>query len=503
LRDGRTTVRYVLAVITPSRKLPVEEELAELPPLDGEVDETEDSAPDLEEAELPKDTDDPFDDLAEDPTQGDGSAELELADKDKEAGWLDDADEAEGLDIGDAELVTEESDLLHESEEPSSVEEDEDLGDEPSDDGDPDTGEEGPDDEDEELREEDLPRLDADEGGAPDDEDFIDEDFAGEDAPLGVAWHSDRWERVGPPLAVGPVRALTCVVRGILAGGAGLYRLDLEGGVERLSAVGLERGDVTGVWASGRGVAVTTDDGELLVSRDQGASFTRASGWRPLVRPDEAAAGIDVVIGGGELWVRTALGTLLWSGDFGVTFEPADLGGFVEALGVDDEGALLAIVRTLSGSELARGRRGSLVHTTLTGGLLANELAAGRFLIAARGRHVALAPDGGVVSVSLDGGASWTRAAGTASATALAWSKGEGHLLVGLYDERQERTFLASVSSRGEARMVAEVTGAPPDAEGGVLTLVADEDRGVVWLGGSFGVAVFQPPGKSVFVSRG
>jgi hypothetical protein len=486
-------VRYVPAVIAPARKQLVDEDVPELPPLDGDNDEVEDPAPDLEDAELPEDTDDPFDDRAGDPAQGDGSAELEPTEK--EGGWLEDADDAEGLDIGDAELLTEQKDLLCDNDE-SSVEDDEDFAD---DDGstDIDGGEEGPGDDDEELREEDLPRLDADEGGAPDDEDFIDEDFGEDEAALGVPWHSERWERVGAPLPVGPVRAIACVARGVLAGGAGLCHLDLEGGIERLPAKGLDGGDVTGVWASASAIVVTTEDGGLFVSRDQGGSFVRSGAWRELVRPDEAAAGIEVVLGAGELWVRTALGTLLWSDDLGATFDTADLGGFVGAVGVDDAGNVAAVVRTLRGGELARGRRASLVHTALSEGLFSTGFA-GRIRLAARGLDVALAPEAQAVNVSLDGGVSWTRAPGTDTATALAWSKGEGHLVVGLHDEQQERTFVACVSSRGESRLVAEITGAPPDAEGGILTLACDEAHGVVWVGGGFGVAAFQPTRKEL-----
>src|SRR5580658_10027094 len=273
-------VRYVPAVIAPARKQLADEDVPELPPLDGDNDEVEDPAPDLEDAELPEDTDDPFDDRAGDPAQGDGSAELEPAGK--EGGWLEDADEADGLDIGDAELLTEQKDLLSDNDESSSAEDDEDFAD---DDGKTDTdgGEEGPGDDDEELREEDLPRLDADEGGAPDDEDFIDEDFGEDEAGLGVPWHTERWERVGAPLAVGPVRALACVARGVLAGGSGLCRLDLEGGVEKVRATGLDGGDVTSVWAAGSVVVVTTEDGGLFVSHDQGESFARAAAWRDLV----------------------------------------------------------------------------------------------------------------------------------------------------------------------------------------------------------------------------
>jgi hypothetical protein len=282
-------------------------------------------------------------------------------------------------------------------------------------------------------------------------------------------------------------------------GGAGLLRVDLEGAVDKLVANSLSGGDITRVWAHGAAFVVTTEEGGLFVSpsldRKGGATFTRVDAWRRLVRPDEAAAGIEVVMAEGELWARTAQGMVLFSRDLGASFEVVDLGGFVAAVGVDAAGALVALVRTLRGAELARGRRGALTHVALRGALAKEELA-GKVQLAARGLDVALAPEGKPVSLSLDGGVSWARAAGTETTTAMAWAAAEGCLLVGLFDERQERAFLAHVSPRGEPRLVAEMTGAPPDVEGGIHALACDDARGVVWVAGGFGVAAFTPRGR-------
>jgi hypothetical protein len=487
-------VRYGPGVDLAERKQPRDEELEELPPLDGGADEdAEGPAPDLDDEDLPEDAADPFDDKAGDPTQGDGSAELDLTGS--EGGWLADAEEAEGLDIGDDELLSEQTDLLHDNEEPGTGDEDYGIGDDEGT-ADKDAGEEGPGDEDEELREEDLPRLDADEGGSPDDEDFVEEGFGEDEAALGVPWGSERYDRVGAPLDLGPVRAVACVPGGVVVAGLGLCRVDLEGGVDKLAATGLDRGDVTRVWALGTKVVVTTDEGGLFVSADHGATFAPAAAWRSLVRPDEAAAGIEVVVGGGELWARTAQGTLLFSADLGASFEIVDLGGFVAAVAVDVEGHLVALVRTMRGCELARGLRGALVHTALTGALLPAELA-GKVLLAARGLDVALAPEGAPVSLSLDGGVSWARAQGTTSTTALAWSKSDGCLLVGLFDERNERAYLAHLSPRGDPHLVAEMAAAPPEVEGGIQALALDEARGIVWVAGGFGVAALATKGQA------
>jgi hypothetical protein len=505
-------LRYGPPVVTVPQKQPRDEELEELPPLDGGIDdEAETPAPDLEEDELPDGGGDPFDDKTGDPTQGDGAAELELSGS--EGGWLEEADEAEGLDIGDAELLSEETDLLRDNEEPGTGNEDYGI-DDPEGALDTDGGEEGPGDADEELREEDLPRLDADEGGSPDDEDFVEAGFGADEEALGIAWGAERWQRVGAPLELGPVRTLACVAGGVLVGGSGLFRVDLEGGVERLAAVGLLGGDVTGVWSIDGTVWVRTEDGELFASNDQGGTFARAAAWRALVRPDEAAAGIQVVVGGGGLWARTAQGTLLFSGGYGQAFEVVDAAGFVAAVGTDAPhvagvpGDFVAVVRTLRGGEIVRGHHGALVHTALpvavrgavraavTGavaGALAGEELAGPLRVATRGLDIALSPENATVSVSLDGGVSWARAPKTETATALAWSK--AGLLVGLFDERQERAYLAHVSPGGQTHLLAEMAAAPPDLEGGILALAFDEARGVVWVAGGFGVAALAPNG--------
>jgi hypothetical protein len=132
------------------------------------------------------------------------------------------------------------------------------------------------------------------------------------------------------------------------------------------------------------------------------------------------------------------------------------------------------------------------MHTVLPAELLPPGLT-GRLQVAVRGLDVALAPEGSPVRLSLDGSVSWASARGTETTTAVAWPKGEGHLLAGIYDERQERTFLACISPGGEARIVAEVTGAPPDSDGGIHAIAYDEARGVVWVAGGFGVMAFQP----------
>ena len=265
-----------------------EEELGELPPLDGEGDDAEAPAPDLEDSEVASEDGDPLDDKT-----GEDEA-VEIADlTGSEGGWLEDAEEAEGLDVGADDLLTEQTQLLEGNEEPGVGDEDYGLDDDERA-TDPDAGEEGPADADEELREQDLPRLDADEGGSPDDEDFIDEGFGAEEGAPGVPWGTPRWEPAGAPIAVGAMRAVACVSRGALVGGASIGLIDLEGGCEKVAAAGLDGGDVTRLWARGSAVVVTTEEGGPFASRDGGASFAAVSSWRALVGPEEAAAGVEV-----------------------------------------------------------------------------------------------------------------------------------------------------------------------------------------------------------------
>jgi len=489
LRERRT--RHGSSVAQPDRAPNDGEDLDDLPPLDGGEDEPESPAPDLDDEDIKDDAGDPFDDRAakeEDPVQF-----LEIGGA--ENGWLDDA-AADGVDVGAEELLLDEAvDLLTDNDEPGVGDEDYGLG--VSDESSViDGGEEGPGEDDEELREEDLPRLDADEGGAPEDEDFIDEGFGAESDALGVLWAKETWERAGAPLEVAPMRAVACVPRGVLAGGAGLWRIDLEGGREKVSLASGHDREVLRVLTFGSRVVLTTEGAGLFVSHDGGASFVAADGWRALARPEEAAVGLEVALAGDDLWGRTAQGSLLWSGDLGARWEEVDGGGFVAAVCVDDARELVALVRTLGGAEIARGRRGQLAHAAIPPDLVPPELP-GRVLLAARGREIAVAIEGSPLCMSLDG-ISWGRVPGTETATAIGWQKDEIVLAVGLHDPIEKRAWLARVSARGEVRVVAEVFGARPDAEGGILSLACDDARGVVWIAGGFGVAAFQPKAKTL-----
>lgn len=119
----------------------------------------------------------------------------EIAVEGAETGWLDGAESVGDLDVGPFQLATEEEgSVLLEEEEPDPRHDVEDLFSE----GEAfvaDAGEEGPLDEDEELREEDLPALDADDDGEIADEAlFENTTLVGYDDEL--HWDDRAWERV-------------------------------------------------------------------------------------------------------------------------------------------------------------------------------------------------------------------------------------------------------------------------------------------------------------------
>lgn len=172
------------------------EDTLDLPPLDGEEDEAD--ATDHELDTLEDDGGDPFDDAV---GSDDGSDELDLAGV--EGGWLDDADEANDLDVGAFDIATasDEGGLLQDDE-GEAVSADDDLV-SAEDAFVADTGEEGPVLDDDELREEDLPALDADDEGTVDDADLMDRALPDDDE---LRWADRAWAKLDDAtLAASPV----------------------------------------------------------------------------------------------------------------------------------------------------------------------------------------------------------------------------------------------------------------------------------------------------------
>jgi len=175
-----------------------EDDLDELPPLDGDVRDAPE--PDLDPGELLGDDGD----ASLDDTTGEGdpvdAEELDVDERDQ--GWLEEPADAPDLDLGDVAVIDfgGEAPAAEDADEPGVGDEDFGFGNAPERGG-LDGGDEGPVGADEELREADLPQLDADEEGDLDDAALVDAGFAA-DEPVGLPWAAEPWSRVGAPVAL-------------------------------------------------------------------------------------------------------------------------------------------------------------------------------------------------------------------------------------------------------------------------------------------------------------
>ncbi|MBV9946640.1 MAG: hypothetical protein JOZ69_07320, partial [Myxococcales bacterium] len=381
--------------------------------------------------------------------------------------------------------------------------------------GDLDGGEEGPVDADEELREADLPALDADEDGDLDDAALVDPTFASEE-PLGLPWAAQPWSRVGAPVGIARATAVACVPRGALVvgrleGGAPeLVRVDLEGSCDRLPAEDLRAGEVRAISVEARLVAAVLQGGQLRLSADGGRLF-----W-PVVEPlAGGVAASDAVVAAGRLWVVTRTGGLLVT----VARDPA-VGLETEArptLPVDADGSPvercpvpgIAVALARDPVAAARGESGiaALVvddrarPTALVraepGGPMSREMLDGPEarspgLLAVRGLHAAYAArHGGVVRRGTT--QMWQPFSWEGTVTALAFVDDRGTLLCATYSDADDTTAFVRVDAGGDTSVVARVGGVAPDSEsdGRVMAMAHDEARGVVWAAGGFGLVTF------------
>jgi hypothetical protein len=208
------------------------------------------------------------------------------------------------------------------------------------------------------------------------------------------------------------------------------------------------------------------------------------------VRPEEAAAGLDVV--GSEragLWGRTAQGALLSSAD-GENWEKTDVDGFVRAVTVDEEG-VVALVQGLGVSEIVRRGDAGFSRSAVPTELMGEGLTAPATLVA-RGTTLAIAIEGEGILRSLAGGP-WSRLVGTEAATSMALLDASGTLIVAESGgDGDPQSSLLRVGADGEGKVVA-VWEERAEGETGVTAIAVDEAHEVVWVGGGFGVAAFQP----------
>jgi hypothetical protein len=257
-----------------------DDELGELPPLDGDLRDAPQPETDSDD-EMPPEGEASLDDStgADDPTEGE---EIDLDESD--SGWLDEPADAAGLDLGDTatlDLGAEVPAADDDADETAVPQEDLGFGTSPERLG-LDAGDEGPIDPDEELRDEDLPALDADEAGDVDEALLMDPSFASDEAH-GLPWASGPWERVGAPLPLVRAYAVACAGRGAVVvgraegGGVELWRIDLEGASQALPGRGLDVASVRGLEGGGlnaaQSVMASTESGVRFISTDGGVTF--------------------------------------------------------------------------------------------------------------------------------------------------------------------------------------------------------------------------------------
>jgi hypothetical protein len=481
-----------------------EDELDELPPIDGDGGDGPEPAADLEDIGGPETSDPVPGSLVDDSTAEDEAVDgtaLEGLDGDEtEGGWLDEPVDSPDLDLGETALLDsgEEAQSLEDGEEPMAPDEDFGIG-EGAERSSLDYAEEGPVNADEELRDEDLPALDADDApegeGRTEDDGLLDERVIG-DEPLGLPWAAHPWTRVGPPLGLsnvglpGGITAMTCAARGVLVSGRTasgaheLIRVDLEGGRQALRAEGLQGGRIGALAADGEVVAAVVEGGRLQVSHDVGGRFEAT----PM---PEGVAAASVALASGVLWVRTRTGSLL-SARPGKLLERCSVPGSVVSLTGDGSGGVVALVVDEAGrpATLVRGNGNGTVSWEAVQAPASRPAAC----LGARGDHVAygLSSARGGVVVRRRGG-SWNRLSWDGRVTALAIVDALGTVVAATYSDADDTTGLVRLDGEGPASLVARLGPSRDDAEadGRTLALACDDPRGVVWVAGGFGVAAF------------
>jgi hypothetical protein len=470
------------------------DDLEELPPLDGEEGEAGAENESLEGSVDPAPDGQGLDDeVAGDDVDGDE----EVAANEGEATWLDGEQDAADLDLGAAPdaLVDAETEMSAADDASAEYEADADMSEEPAHlltDG----GDEGPVAPDEELRDDDLPALDADDEGEAAEDAFVDARFAA-DEPLGLPWAARPWPRVGAPVQVTGATAVACAGRGALVAlrarpapegtpiGAELVQVDLEGMCRTLTEV--PAGDVDSLSSDGTGqgsvalVAVR----QLLTSRDGGGTFA-------IDREVPEAA--ECVVAHDGLWVRTREGALLTRD--GPTLTNRALPGFVRAVASDGAGGVVALVLHGRQPTLARFRRDGSIEVSSAqadDGPLLPLTGAGSnaVLVTARGELAAYGVANTVVRRGSDG--QWRTFGGwEGRATAMTFVDDTGTLLVAVYSDADDSTGLIRVDADGGRAVVARIGAAREiDSDGQTLSMACDDGHGVVWLAGGFGIAAF------------
>ncbi len=479
---------------------PDEEELGELPPMDGDAEDSGE-APDAagKSLEIPPGEGGLDDEVADEALP----EEAEIQVSDVGGSWLNEEADASDLDLGAGGTIGELSNesFLADDDPPGGFDEDTDLRDDSSG-TELDGGDEGPVAADDELRDEDLPALDSDDEGEGADALYIDGGFASVDPPA-VAWATRPWPRVGAPLRLAGATSLACAGRyvlvalraeerdGALRRPSELVHIDLEGSLALVKATGFDGPDVEALANDGTAtgvVAMVLRGGHLVTSTDGGAHFeAHAMG----------AAAADCVVALGRVWVRTQTGSLLTTGSRGLA--PCLVPRPLRAI-ASDAVAVAALLGPDEGGRWGLARFGSDTSVAIEPIADDGELGVKQgdseprehALLALRAKHIAYCTRSGVVRRIGEG--RWRIFSGwEGHVTGVVFVDDAGTLVVATYSEAEDVTELVRIDASGALSIVARV-GALRDqgnSDGRVLSLACDDARGVVWLAGGFGVAAF------------
>ncbi|MCL2448465.1 MAG: hypothetical protein FWD17_05915 [Polyangiaceae bacterium] len=473
---------------------PPEDELDDLPPLDGA---TEDLEAELDDDE-PLTGDGGSDDLDDSTLEDEPVDASELEVDEHGPSWLDDGSDSDGPDLGETGPLELRDEDPYDADDDGPSAAGEDFGFDDTERVVLDGGDEGPLDPDDELREEDLPSLDADDEGEGDDAAFWEGRLSAEE-PAGFAWAQKPWLRVGAPLSLVEARALACVSRGALvcarteSSAREVVRVDLEGGTEPVPVALSGEQPVRRISADGGRVALVLDSGQLWIRSAEEGRFERV------------AAGVsvaDAIVVGAEVWVRTSSGALLASPDGGQTLARCPVPGNAAAFALDcdaaDEGGVIVLVTDDARQPLALVRGvpgGAVVRQPLdSAGAVGSQ-----GLFAARGGSLAYLSRNERIIRRTSSGKAWESFEWEGKVTALSFIDSAGTLLAAVYSEADDATALVRIDAAARPAIVARVgaLAESPQADGRVAAIVPDESRGVVWVAGGFGVAVFAVAAES------
>ena len=467
----------------------------ELPPLDDDDDETIDPA--LEEGLTPLEDDgeDPLDDAAAEELE----IGVEIGDDDNDPTGGDEAAE-DGIDVGplDEEILEEgeDSEGLTDEHQGSSGGFEDDLDN--LDDGDDDGGQEGTGEPiEDEVNDEDLPELDADEGGDFDGEDLIAELEEQAMDDVLPPWDPARWLPCEGAGAVVPCCAVA-VNRGRVAA-VGDVVLLVDEGAHAARRVGASAGGVALAIADAA-IFVATARGSLLAFSHAGAGPSVVSSWR-------ARRGVlDLSAIPGRLWIRS--NDALWRIPESVESLEVEPGSPVSvrergvaAIAVSG-GALIALTLEAGGASIER-RRGDdegWQVMPLTGDALRVACSEKvRVVAAAGGGALCLADPARNICVSRDAGASFHSVPLLRGAVAVAFAGDDLNAPLLAVLESEEGACIVQVPASGRPTRVAEIAvpgsdEAEPTEDSvplGPSAIAWDATREVAWIASRAGLIAF------------